>query len=104
MTASQPAELLRQDPIFALYRGTRDAYLAGTHASDASLRELSLALCRLARNRGLRAEQLLIAIRGGRIDHTIEGDAQLAQRIQERSRRLIHATDLLLACYFSLMT
>lgn len=69
------------------------------------LRHTGAALCKLAKHRQVSPEHLLLAIRAGRDDLAVhDGDTQLARLSQERSRRMTHALDLLLACYVSAAT
>lgn len=102
MTVPQSPDVLWHYAELAQYRDALDAYLAGRDESDGLLRHTGAALCKLAKHRQVSPEHLLLAIRAGRDDVAVHaGDTQLARVSQVRSRRMTHALDLLLACYFS---
>jgi hypothetical protein len=92
---------LEKTPAFITYRSELALWLSGQVDDDQALVPAGTALCEVARGLEMNAEQLLIAIRGGRPAPVFqEGSDRAARESQARAHRYTLAVNLLLDCYY----
>ncbi len=102
MTGSNGERVVANSREFSTYQEALARWLSRDVDDDSALTTASMALCELARERGVLPEQLVVEVRnGGRPPITSEGTDRVARQSQERAHRYTLAVGALLTCYFS---